>query len=67
MKRTFYDTISKNNLPLIQIQSEENVKTKSKLSKLKTDVELFSRMYICCQTRDGIHILNTRITHGRHH
>ena len=54
MTKSFYDTIPKNNLPLFKSgEKKSQTKTKAKLSTLKSDLQLFSRMYISCQSRDG--------------
>jgi hypothetical protein len=45
----FYDSITKNNLPLFKTGSK---KTSSK-DNMKSDLDLFSRMYISCQVREG--------------
>ena len=61
----FNDTIQKICLPLFNSNSEKvQAKTSSKVSNLKTDVQLFSRMYIACQSRDGD--LDTFFEHENH-
>ena len=50
----FNDTVHKNNLPLLTSKSgKKSTKSTSKICNLQTDVHLFSRMYISCQTRDS--------------
>ena len=50
----FYDSISKNNLPLLKSKPKKTPgKSEAKITRMKSNVELFSRMYISCQTRDG--------------
>jgi len=52
--RTFYDTIQKNKLPLFasfDATPKTTNKTAACTSGLKTDIHLFSRMYISCQAR----------------
>ena len=46
---SFYDNISQNNITLFKSRS----KTQPKMHNMKSNVELFSRMYISCQARDG--------------
>ena len=51
--KSIYDTIPKNNLILFKSGREKrSSKTKTKLSNMKSDLELFSRMYISCQARE---------------
>jgi len=47
------DTIHRNKLPLFGTLASKTTKVKQQLTSLKCDVELFSRLYIGCQTRDG--------------
>ena len=47
------DTIHRNKLPLFGTPVSKASKGKQQLNSLKCDVELFSRLYIGCQTRDG--------------
>ena len=49
--KSIYDTIHRNKLPLFSTPASS--KGKQQLNSLKCDVELFSRLYIGCQTRDG--------------
>ena len=50
----FYDNISKNNLSLFKSKAKKTPsKSQAKITNMKTNVELFSRMYISCQARDG--------------
>ena len=48
-----YDTIHRNKLPLFSTPVSNASKGKQQLNSLKCDVELFSRLYIGCQTCDG--------------
>ena len=51
---TFYDTVSRNNLNLFKSgSSSTSSKTKSKLTGMKSDRQLFSRLYVSCQARGG--------------
>uniref|UniRef100_A0A1X7T7W9 Tesmin/TSO1-like CXC domain-containing protein n=1 Tax=Amphimedon queenslandica TaxID=400682 RepID=A0A1X7T7W9_AMPQE len=48
------DPIKKNKLPLFsRPPTKEKSKSSLKVSSLKSDVSLFSRLYIACQSRDG--------------
>ena len=47
------DTIHRNKLPLFSTPTSKPSKGKQQIRSLKCDVELFSRLYIGCQTRDG--------------
>ena len=47
------DTISKNDLPLFGSPQPSKSKTKQQITALKNDCNLFARLYIACQTRDG--------------
>ena len=49
--KSIYDTIYRNKLPLFSTPKAS--KEKQQLNTLKCDVELFSRLYIGCQTRDS--------------
>ena len=49
--KSIYDTIHRNKLPLFSTPASS--KGKQQLNSLKCDVELFSRLYIGCQTRDS--------------
>jgi len=54
LTKSIYDTIPKNNLMLFKSgQEKRSSKTKTKISNMKSDLELFSRMYISCQAREG--------------
>ena len=54
LTKSIYDIIPKNNLILFKSGREKrSSKTKTKLSNMKSDLELFSRMYISCQAREG--------------
>ena len=51
---SFYDNISKNNITLFKSRSMTSTsKTQPKMRNMKSNVELFSRLYISCQARDG--------------
>ena len=47
------DIIHRNKLPLFSTTTRKAPKGKQQLTSLKSDVQLFSRLYIGCQTRDG--------------
>ena len=51
--KSIHDTIHHNKLPLFNIPVLKASKGQQQLNSLKCDVELFSRLYIGCQTRDG--------------
>ena len=63
---TFHDTVSNNKLPLFSnFEEKSQVKSSHKTStSLKTDIHLFSRMYISCQARGGD--LDTFFEHENH-
>jgi len=51
---SFYDNISKNNLPLFTSKPKKTPgKSQAKFTRMKCNVELFSWMYISCQARHG--------------
>ncbi len=52
MEKSLYETVPKNNLQLFK-SGERKVASmkKSKLSNMKSNLQLFSRMYISCQAR----------------
>jgi len=51
---SFYDNISKNNLPLFTSKPQKTPgKSRAEFTRMKCNVELFSRMYISCQARHG--------------
>jgi len=53
-KKPLNDALSRNKLPLFSSSSAKaQPKDKQKVASLKNDVQLFSRLYIACQTRDG--------------
>ena len=53
-KQKISDTISKNNLPLFNsVNKKPANSSKQNLTTMKSNVNLFSRMYISCQTRGG--------------
>lgn len=48
------DALKKNNLPTFNVQEKKLVsKDKAKITVLKEDCALFSRLYIACQNREG--------------
>ena len=48
------DTLKKNNLPIFNVQEKKLVsKDMAKVTVLKEDCALFSRLYIACQNREG--------------
>ena len=51
--KPIHDTIHRNKLVLFNTAESKATKGKQQLSSMKCDVELFSRLYIACQTRDG--------------
>ena len=52
--KAVYDTIPKNKLLVFGTSTVKKIsKPKQKLISLKQDMELFSRLFIACQTRDG--------------
>ncbi len=51
--KSLYDTIHKNNLPLFKSGQKKNTRSSTKNTTMKSDVRLFSRMYISCQSREG--------------
>ena len=54
LSKSIYYIIPKNNLMLFKSgQEKKSSKTKTKISNMKSDLELFSRMYISCQAREG--------------
>ncbi len=54
MTKPFHDTIPKNNFALFKSgQQKASSKLKAKISSMKSDLQLFSRMYISCQAREG--------------
>ncbi|KAG0716069.1 hypothetical protein GWK47_010495 [Chionoecetes opilio] len=60
----FYNPIHKNSLPLFKSKRRKDYKASNKTKGLKNYVELFSRMYISCQSRDGD--LDTFFEHENH-
>lgn len=50
---SIHDTIHRNKLVLFNTTEPKATKGKQQLRSLKCDIELFSRLYIACQTRDG--------------
>ena len=54
MTKPFHDTIPKNNFALFKSgQQKASSKSKAKISSMKSDLQLFSRVYISCQAREG--------------
>lgn len=51
--KSMYEPISRNKIHLFKTPTSKISKTSQKLSSLKNDCSLFSRLYISCQTRDG--------------
>ena len=51
--KSLYDPIHKNNLPLFKSWKTKTTKSSMKTVAMKNDVQLFSRMYIACQSREG--------------
>ena len=51
--REIDDTIHRNKLPLFNSVTRKPPKGKQQVTSLKKEAELFSRLYISCQTRDG--------------
>jgi hypothetical protein len=51
--KSVYDPIQKNNLALFKSKQRKSTRTNKKLVAMKRDVQLFSRLYISCQSRDG--------------
>ena len=52
--RLLTDALKKNNLPTFNVQEKKLVsKDKAKITVLKEDCALFSRLYIACQNREG--------------
>ena len=63
-KLAITEPLKKNNLNIISTQSKKVVfKDKAKVKELKEDCELFSRLFIACQSREGFSPL--KISHGR--
>ena len=50
--KSIADPIHKNKLPLFKDKPSKQTKN-SKAASMKSDVRLFARMYISCQTREG--------------
>ena len=61
---SLYDPIHKNNLPLFKSGQKKNPRASTKTVAMKSDVQLFSRLYISCQSRDGD--LETFFEHENH-
>ena len=51
--KSIYDPIRKNNLPLFRSGQRKRPRSSPKTVAMKNDVQLFSRLYISCQSRDG--------------
>ena len=53
-KSSVYDTIKRNKFPIFMKNKRgKPTKTQAKVSALKSDCSLFSRLYVACQVRDG--------------
>ncbi|XP_014671080.1 PREDICTED: uncharacterized protein LOC106811872 [Priapulus caudatus] len=53
-QKPFHDTITKNSFPMLKSGLRKTPsKSKSKTASMKSDLQLFSRMYISCQAREG--------------
>ena len=51
---SFHDPLSKINLAIFRSKGlQKSSKNKDRLKTMKTDIDLFSNMYIACQHRDG--------------
>ena len=65
MEKPLYETVPKNNLQLFKTGERKVAPLKkSKLSSLKSDLQLFSRKYISCQARNGD--MDTFFQHENH-
>ena len=54
MTKSIHDTVPKNNLTQFKSgQRKASSKSKAKISSIKSDLDLFSRLYISCQAREG--------------
>ena len=60
------ETIHHNKLPLFGTSTHTASKGKQQLTSLKNDVELFSRLHISCQTRDGSDPSAPGLYHGNY-
>ncbi len=60
----FYETVTKHKLTLFKSNSRKPRKKDTKAAGMKSDVQLFPRMYIACQNRDGD--LDTFFKHENH-
>ena len=61
----FFNPIAKNNFPLFSSSSEKvSDKTRTRISNLNSDVNLFSRLYIASETREVD--INNFFTHENH-
>ena len=52
-KKSMYEPIKRNKIYLFNTPASKTSKASQKVSSLKSDCSLFSRLYISCQTRDG--------------
>ena len=52
-KKSLFDPISKNNLPIFSRATKKLTKDQSQVASLKKNCQLFSQLYISCQVRDG--------------
>ena len=69
MTKSIHDTIPKNNLSLFKSgRGKRSFKTKVKISSMKSDLELFSRMHFSGQAREGEMdvFLSMKIMPGHH-
>ena len=61
----FYEPIARNNIPLFSSASKFQGRRKpSKVATAQEDINLFSRMYVSCQNRDGD--MDTFFSHENH-
>ena len=60
----FYETINKNSLPIFRTGSRKKTAKASTVKSMKSDIQLFYKMYISCQVRDGD--LGTIFEHENH-
>ncbi len=63
--KTVYDTVSKNSMAFFKSgQRKSHSKSQTKAASMKHDVQLFSQLYISCQSRDGA--MDTFFEHENH-
>ena len=67
-RKAVTERLAKNKFPLFGTPVQKATKHTDRLSALKNDCALLSRLYIACQCRDGDleSFLNTKINPGRH-